>query len=153
MEPSSAEQADVRQQGSPLRQAIKRRDKDAKNKKWEKMRKELIAEGHKEFECKTAVQMRDSMWSVTKTRTIGKLDKAKKTGTGGNQKFTELEKLLLAIVDTESSQVVGLDVSESGKLCPTGSGKKKPVKRSAPPSSINADIEYMIKKKSFESSV
>uniref|UniRef100_A0A915CWS4 Regulatory protein zeste n=1 Tax=Ditylenchus dipsaci TaxID=166011 RepID=A0A915CWS4_9BILA len=185
MEPSSAEQADVRSKDAQKFALFKKiqanKDllfgklsnavtKDAKDKKWEEMRKELIAEGHKEFECKTAVQMRDSMRSVTKTRTIGKLDKAKKTGTGGNQKFTELEKLLLAIVDTESPQVVGLDVSESGEalsvaevevlntpikpsLKPfqllsseTGSGKKKPVKRSAPPSSINADIEYMIKK-------
>uniref|UniRef100_A0A915E810 Uncharacterized protein n=1 Tax=Ditylenchus dipsaci TaxID=166011 RepID=A0A915E810_9BILA len=44
-----------------------------------------------------------------------KVDKSKKTGTGG-VKFSEVDKLLLAIIDSESPQVKGMDVSESGEV-------------------------------------
>uniref|UniRef100_A0A915DN97 Regulatory protein zeste n=1 Tax=Ditylenchus dipsaci TaxID=166011 RepID=A0A915DN97_9BILA len=83
--------------------------KKLKDDTWEMIRKELVAEGYASFQAKTSKQLRESMWSQTKTRTMEKVDKSKKTGTGG------VEKLLLAIISVESPQVKGIDVSESGE--------------------------------------
>ncbi|KAI1694636.1 hypothetical protein Ddc_21943 [Ditylenchus destructor] len=88
--------------------------KESKEETWNQIRAELIHDGHEFFREKTTKQMRDSIWSLSKTRTIKKYDNAKKTGMGKIAKFTELEKLVLAIVDAESPQVKGVDVEEAG---------------------------------------
>uniref|UniRef100_A0A915CMQ2 Putative nuclease HARBI1 n=1 Tax=Ditylenchus dipsaci TaxID=166011 RepID=A0A915CMQ2_9BILA len=102
--------------------------KKLKDDTWEMIRKELVAEGYASFQAKTSKQLRESMWSQTKTRTMEKVDKSKKTG---GVKFSEVkkyssylsndihasvEKLLLAIISVESPQVKGMDVSESGEV-------------------------------------
>ncbi|KAI1708967.1 hypothetical protein Ddc_14112 [Ditylenchus destructor] len=86
----------------------------SKEATWNQIRAELIHDGHEFFREKTTKQIRDSMWSLSKTRTIKKYDNAKKTGMGKIAKFTELEKLVLAIVDAESPQIKGVDVEEAG---------------------------------------
>ncbi|KAI1695772.1 hypothetical protein DdX_19397 [Ditylenchus destructor] len=87
--------------------------KETKESTWNQIRGELIHDGHEFYREKTVKQLRDSIWSLAKTRTIKKYDNAKKTGTGKTAKFTELEKLILAIVDPESPQVKGVDVEEA----------------------------------------
>ncbi|KAI1694682.1 hypothetical protein Ddc_21909 [Ditylenchus destructor] len=87
--------------------------KESKEAMWNQIRGELIHDGHEFFREKTTKQMKEWM-AVAKTRTVKKYDNAKKTGTGKIAKFTELEKLVLAIADTESPQVKGVDVEEAG---------------------------------------
>ncbi|KAI1695917.1 myb/SANT-like DNA-binding domain-containing protein [Ditylenchus destructor] len=62
----------------------------AKDAKWEEIRLELVAEGHPYFEDKTAKQIKDNLWALSKSRTIAKVDQAKKTGSDGVPKFSDV---------------------------------------------------------------
>ncbi|KAI1699170.1 hypothetical protein Ddc_18715 [Ditylenchus destructor] len=50
--------------------------KESKEETWNQIRAELIHDGHEFFREKTTKQMRDSIWSLSKTRTIKKYDNA-----------------------------------------------------------------------------
>uniref|UniRef100_A0A915DYT6 Uncharacterized protein n=1 Tax=Ditylenchus dipsaci TaxID=166011 RepID=A0A915DYT6_9BILA len=97
---------------------------------------------------KTAKQLRNRMWNLTKTRTIAKFDAARKTGNGGVAMFSEIEKLVLVIVDAESPQVSGLDVAETEFFSPRPS-----ISTPIPPASRKKTFAKVTKDDGFLSSL
>ncbi|KAL1488796.1 hypothetical protein ABEB36_014594 [Hypothenemus hampei] len=56
---------------------------------------------------------RDTLWQNIKKMTMLKLDNAKKTGTGGLGKMSEIDKTVLEIIGKDSPVVCGLGVKDS----------------------------------------
>lgn len=73
---------------------------ESKMETWNRIRLECIREGYAEFENKSAVDMRDSVYGNFKFRTMQKIDALKQSGSGGQGKLTAVsqdrkEKILI----------------------------------------------------------
>ena len=56
--------------------------------------------------------LRDAVWPNIKSRTLTKVDKAKKTG-AEPQNFDDIDNLVLEVLGRESASVIGLDVADT----------------------------------------
>ncbi|TKR83194.1 hypothetical protein L596_016822 [Steinernema carpocapsae] len=85
-----------------------------KEQTWEKIRLELEQDHHQLGATKSWKMLRDSTWQNYRRAAMEKRDRAKISGADGGVRYSEIDNLVLAILDKESSVVNGQHLRDVG---------------------------------------